>query len=191
MTSGPFGGGRSDTLYRIDAAGVIETVKAGFESNEALVFAQGDYGAGMLISDIRGQKILRLLSDGTLTTFANVGSSPFGPAVLAYGPDGRLYATDASGGTVLRISPDGQSSVYATLPLPSERALQIALAKPLVPTMDGLIAGIYTASDGPTGLGSLYFVPVPIPEPDTWLLLLTGAFASGALLRRARRFSWA
>lgn len=182
LTSGPFGAGRSDTLYRVDAQGAITPVAQGFTSNEALVFAHGAYGDGMLITDIRGQQILRLLADGTMSTFATLGSTPFGPAVLAYGPDGFLYATDASSGDILRIEPDGSSSVFASLPLPDDPRLQIALAKPITATAGGFISGVYTASDGPTGLGTLYFVPVPSPSAAAALML-----GGGAVLAPRRR----
>ncbi len=181
-TTGPFSGGRSGSLYRFDSAGTPTVVRSGFTSNESIVFAQGLYGDGMLVSDILGRQILRLSSDGTLSQFAAVGSAPFGPAVMAYGPDGWLYVTDASSGSILRIAPDGTSSIYASLPMPIDAGLQIALGKPLTMAPNGLISGIYTASPEPTGLGSLFFISV-VPEPVPAALLACGLFL---LARRVR-----
>jgi hypothetical protein len=80
----------------------------------SLVFAQGPYGEGMFITEPLEMRIQRLLPDGTLTTFAEVGTAPFGPTGLAYGPDDKLYVTDSTGKRILQIDPDGTSRVFAT-----------------------------------------------------------------------------
>jgi hypothetical protein len=114
ITTGPAGDDRSDRLLYMGEPGKIEVVRDGFHSNMTLVFAQGDYGEGMLIAEPLERRIRRLLPDGTLSTFAELGTEPFGPAGLAYGPDKALYVTDSSGKSVLRVEPDGTSSVVAT-----------------------------------------------------------------------------
>lgn len=113
MTTGPAGDDRSDRLLYMGEPGKIEIVKDGFRSNMTLVFARGEYGEGMLITEPLEMRIRRLLPDGTVTTFASLGTEPFGPAGLAYGPDNALYVTDSAAKRVLRVEPDGSSSVIA------------------------------------------------------------------------------
>ncbi|ACB54649.1 hypothetical protein cce_5303 (plasmid) [Crocosphaera subtropica ATCC 51142] len=123
VTPGPSflpGGNR---LMRIDHAGTISIVTDQLNSAESMLFARGSYGDGILISEPRDQRIRRLLSDGTLTTFAsNISSSPFGPPVLTYGPGGVIFATDGSIGSdsqasrdILQINSDGSSNVFASV----------------------------------------------------------------------------
>jgi len=186
-TTGPFPDGRSGTLYRVDFNGSITEVKNGFNTIESLVFARGNYGDGILTSDIRGQQIQRLLADGTVTTFASLGSSPLGPAILSYGPDNFLYVTDFASGDILKIDTDGTYSVFATLPLPPTDKLYLAGAKPIAPTSGNsscLISGIFTAGTNPTGLGSLYSV-CKVPEPSTSLSILAlGTLGAASTLNR-------
>lgn len=128
VTSGPAGDDRSDRLIRVDqcmskdSMQNVTIVKDGFVSNEALVFARGAYGDGMLISVPLKQQIMRLSSNGTLTNFTSVGTAPFGPAGINFGPDPLgefpevLFAVDFSGNRTLRIEPDGSSTVFMECP---------------------------------------------------------------------------
>lgn len=124
VTPGPSFPPGGDRLMRVDSNGAISIVTSGLSSAESMVFAQGAYGDGILISEPRNQQIQRLLPDGTLTTFAtNVGAAPFAPPVIAYGPSGMLFATGGSAGTdlqasrdILQINSDGTSSVFASVP---------------------------------------------------------------------------
>ena len=103
-------------LLRVDGPNQISVVKDGIGVNESLIFAQGSYRTGMFITQPNNLSIVRLLSDGTLTTFANLRTGPLGPSGMAYAPDGTLLVTNAYGGNILRVNPDGSSSVFATLP---------------------------------------------------------------------------
>lgn len=129
VTSGPIPDDRSDRLIHIDIEGNINVVKDGFKSNESLVFARGLYGEGMLISEPQEQRIVRLLSDGTISTFAAGFTPPFGPAVLMYGPDPLnpsleiLYATDFSSGNMLLVGPEGEISFFASVGANAKSAL--------------------------------------------------------------------
>ena len=109
MASRPAGDDRSDRLIRVDqcmninSTQTVTIVKDGFVSNEALVFARGTYGDGMLISVPLKQQIMRLSPNGTLTNFTSVSTAPFGPAGINFGPDPLgeypevLFAADFSG----------------------------------------------------------------------------------------------
>lgn len=115
-----------DRLIRVTAKHQFEIVNTNelLQSGETMVFARGSYGKGILVTEPRDLRIRRLLPDGSLSNFAeNVSTTPFGPTVLAYGPNDLLYATDGSTGNdtqgsrdILQINPDGTSSVFATIP---------------------------------------------------------------------------
>jgi hypothetical protein len=118
VTTGPAGDDRSDRLLYLDATRQIHVLAEGLHSNETMVFARGPYGEGILISEPLDQSIVRLLPDGSLSLFAEVGTEPFGPAGLSYGPDPQgdlaeaLYAVDFSGGEIQRLSPDGSADRF-------------------------------------------------------------------------------
>jgi hypothetical protein len=115
VTSGPTDDERSNRLFHIDKMGNVSVVSDGFRSNEALVFAHGEYGDGMLVTEPLQQRIVRLFPNGSMTTFAKVGTPPFGPADLTYGADNLLYVTDFSGNSTLRVYPNGTSEIFAPL----------------------------------------------------------------------------
>jgi uncharacterized membrane protein YgcG len=118
VTTGPAGDDRSDRLLRIDRRGRIHVVQEGFHSNETMVFARGAYGDGILITEPLEQRILRLRSDGTRTTFASVGTAPFGPTGMNYGPDPQrefsegLFVVDSSGEQILLVDEDGETKDF-------------------------------------------------------------------------------
>jgi len=128
VTSGPSGDDRSDRLIRVDqcmnkgSTQKVNIVRDGFVSNEALVFAKGPYGDGMLISAPLKQQILRLSPNGTLTNFTSVGTEPFGPVGIDFGPDPLgefpevLFAVDFDGDRILRVDPEGNSTVFTECP---------------------------------------------------------------------------
>jgi hypothetical protein len=118
IPSGPSFQGDSEKrrLFRVSSPGQVNVVEDRFTSGvESVVFAKGQYGNGMLLSQPQEQKILRLQADGTLTTFTSLGTRPFGPAGIAFGADGFLYAADFTGGNILRVQPDGTSSQFASI----------------------------------------------------------------------------
>jgi hypothetical protein len=130
-TSGIAGDDSSDRMVRIedclgeDGIQEVKVVHEGFQSNEAMLFARGAYGEGMLVTDPLNQQILRItLEGGGLTsesTFASGFTTPFGPANIAYGPDPNgilsevVYATDFSSGNIVVVYPNGTISPFASL----------------------------------------------------------------------------
>ncbi len=87
------------------------------KSNETIVFAKGEYGNGILITEPRTNRILRLTSiQDTAQVFATVGTPPFGPANLFYGPNGNLFVTDFSGRSMLQLDFNGTSKTLFQLP---------------------------------------------------------------------------
>ncbi len=93
VTGGPFPPPRGTEIYRVDSSGKISVVVTGFESNETMLFARGQYGEGMLVTEPRQGRIRRVLAnpDGTGTLVSEpvavVGDPSFGPIVITYGPD--------------------------------------------------------------------------------------------------------
>jgi hypothetical protein len=116
VTGGPGVVGMQGTqLFQITGPNTFSIVAGGFQSNMSMLFGQGAYGTGMLITAPAQTRILRLLADGTLGEFAKLGTPPQGPAIMAYGPGNSLFVTDRAGGTILQVLPSGQSSVFATV----------------------------------------------------------------------------
>lgn len=114
---------RNNLLF-ISPSGQVSVFKDGFTSNEGLTFARGAYGAGALVSEIADGKIVRLLPDKSTSVFSSGFTQPnvgFGPAQIAYGPDPNgilpevLYATDYTSGNIMRVNPDGTTSVFAAV----------------------------------------------------------------------------
>ena len=116
VTSGPAGDARSDRLVRVNGPGQVEVVKDGFVSNEQMVFSTGLYPSGMLISIPLEQRIVQLLPDGTLNTFATGFTPPFGPSGLWFDTEGVLFAADNSSSNVIRVDPQGSTSIFAQIP---------------------------------------------------------------------------
>ncbi|MCA3005912.1 MAG: hypothetical protein LW650_06030 [Planctomycetaceae bacterium] len=118
----PCAGGVSDRVMRVTSPFSAEVVAEGFFSNQSILFARPPYSPGMLVTETLRQKIRRVLPGDAPTTFASLGTGPLGPAQMAYGPDGLLYALVQTGffapnpGYLARVQPDGASSVFATFP---------------------------------------------------------------------------
>lgn len=161
LTSGPVSGTGSDRLFHIDDEGKVRVVKDGFNSTQTMIFARDRYGDGMLITEPRELRIARLLADGTVATFAELGTTPFGPSILTYDPTGNLYVTDAASGNILRVKSDGSSEIFASLPLSGKAPIESGSNI----TFDtsgryggGFIAAIFTGGAEPTDVGSIYLV---------------------------------
>ncbi|MFQ5940076.1 MAG: hypothetical protein ACE5KA_00030 [Nitrososphaerales archaeon] len=160
VTSGPVGGIESDRLFHVDELGSVKVVKDGFDTIDTLVFAQDQYGDGMLITEPSKLRILRLLPDGTITTFAELGTEPRGPAILTY-HEGVLYVTDASGGSILIVNPDGSSEIFASIPLSGLARIEGANAILFDETGrygSGFITSTFTGDEEPTNVGAIYLV---------------------------------
>jgi hypothetical protein len=119
VTSGPARDDRSDRLIRVDRFGKATVVREGLVSNEAMVFARGKYGRGILVTEPLNQRILRITPRGDARVFAFAGTKPFGATGLFYGADRNLYVTDFTGARVLRVFRQGNTRVFARIPLPS------------------------------------------------------------------------
>ena len=181
VTSGPSMGTLGDRLVRVDSQGAVTVVKEGLRNSETLVFAKGDYGDGILITEPFDRRIRRLLPDGTLTTFATIPptDAAFGPSTLAYGPDNFLYATDGASTEIskgsrdiLKINPDGTTEVFASIPeVPDCPAciVQVQSALDYISINDagqwqrggGFVSGTFSVSipgSGPLGLDALYSI---------------------------------
>ncbi len=120
ISSGPAVGSlttENDRLFLLDPSGNTSVFHAGFEGgNEAMVFAKGDYGEGMLITAPNELAILRLSANGELSTFIeSVGTEPFGLTGMAYDDKGILRACDFEGRRVLHICPDKSTPVFVDL----------------------------------------------------------------------------
>jgi len=163
LTSGPVRGTASDRLFHVDEKGQVSVVKDGFNSTQTMVFANGPYGDGMLITEPRELRIQRLLSDGSISTFAELGTAPFGPSVITYGSDGNLYVTDSASGNILLVKPDGNSEVFASIPLSGRAPIESASAI-MFDTSGryggGFIAATFTGGPEPTNAGAIYLISV-------------------------------
>lgn len=114
-------------LLRVDKTGKVSTVSDRLEKGiEIMVFARGKYGDGILVSELQSLRIVRVLPDGTISTFAQVGTAPLGPTQMNYGSDGLLYVPDYTSGNLMRVYPDGKSEVYATVPVVARGRADVA-----------------------------------------------------------------
>jgi hypothetical protein len=118
VTSGPSKDDRSDRIVRLDGKGQASIVASGLMSNEAMVFARGAYGSGMLVAEPLRSRIVRVMPDGKVSEFSKTGTAPFGAAGLFYDASGQLLVTDFSGSGVVKVSADGSSELFARLPRP-------------------------------------------------------------------------
>ncbi|OPF19743.1 hypothetical protein B1L04_02870 [Microcystis aeruginosa KW] len=146
VATGPYPDDRSNRLLYINPSGQIIVVKDGLTSNFSSVFAKGNYGNGIFIAEPETGKVLRLLPDGTITTFMNLNTPQFGPATLAYGPDGFLFATvtDPTEGRIIRIHPDGNNETFAHIPLAKNFiGIESLSALTFNPSTGGFITGIF------------------------------------------------
>jgi sugar lactone lactonase YvrE len=105
-------------IFRVDREGTSEAVPV--EIANPTGFALGPDGAMYVSSRFEGQ-VLRLTADDRVELYASDLGVPTG---LAFAPDGSLFVGDRSG-SVLRVDPDRQVSVFASLP-PSVAAFHLA-----------------------------------------------------------------
>jgi hypothetical protein len=161
VTSGPVKGSDSDRLFHIDTMGKVSVVKDGFSGVDSLIFANEQYGEGMLLTEPWGLRIVRLLPDGSLSTFAELGTSPVGPSIMEYDPQGSLYVTDFGSGNILRVKPEGSSEVFANVPLSRQGFLE-GVNGILFDSSglygNGFIVTTFTGGKEPNNAGAIYLV---------------------------------
>jgi len=201
VTSGPAADTRSDRLVYIspESPGSPQVLLNDLVSNEILLFSQGSYPLGMLVSIPLEQRIILVspvvpgISDGeaenssgglSVSTFASGFTPPFGPTGLTYGPDGMLYASDTSSDSIYRVDPNGSLALFAEIPtdeLPwwcvvpnivcTVKAI-IMIASDDNEYGEGFIGANFNAFKGPaTGNGSVFTVS---PEGAQFELLGSG-----------------
>ncbi len=155
VTSGPTGDTRSDRVVRIDGPGLVTPVKSGLVSNEGAVFSQGSYPPGMLIAIPRQQRIVQLLPDGTMNTFASGFTAPFGPTGIVFGLDGALYASDNSSHYLVRIDSAGVVTPFAAIDDSNPKGPAVSAFTS--PFGGGYYVGTFTAPGiDPLGAGMIY-----------------------------------
>lgn len=96
-------------LYRVDRLGVREPIAADIGNPTSL--ALGPDGIMYVSSRFEGH-VYRLLADDRVELYATELGVPTG---IAFGADGALFVGDRSG-SILRVAPDRQVEVFATLP---------------------------------------------------------------------------
>ena len=176
VTTGPLSGTHSDRIFQIEAPDKINVFASGLESSETMLVAEGKYGEGVLVSSPLLQQIMRVqpasgrfetakFGTNKVSIFGNrntsFGTKPFGVAVLSYGPEGDLYASDWAGGRILKIDQDGNAEVFATLPANKAGdmvAKQVMSARG-VHNADGFIVSTFTIPDRDMhGLDTVYLM---------------------------------
>ena len=79
-------------------------IVSGFQPH-GLAFLPGDI---ILVTDTSGRRVVKVTSDGIITSLANQVVSPIG---IAIGPSGDVYVAERRAGRVLRITPEGTRTV--------------------------------------------------------------------------------
>ncbi len=101
------------SVVKYDGTGQWTVVASGFGSTVGLAF---DRRGELFVGDWDRGLISRVDAAGSVFPFADVGL--WGPMGLAIGPDGDLFVAHRGGNKIIRITPTGQQSTYATVPLP-------------------------------------------------------------------------
>jgi hypothetical protein len=132
----------------------VNVVTVGLNAaNEDLLFAKGAYGDGMFVTEPLDLQIKRLLSNGTLTTFATLENGPVGPLNMTCF-QGSLLVGNGSSGHFLRVDPDGTGHVFASIPLPQVEGFvaekEVVALSPTLAAKFGapLLAGNFPARSG-------------------------------------------
>jgi DNA-binding beta-propeller fold protein YncE len=107
----------ADAVSRIDPAGVKTTLASDVRYAVAILFGRGAYGNQLFVSESysRDGDIVRILPDGSKTTFATGIDSPLDMAWgkgLAFGDE--LYVASANANKIVKVSPAGTVSDFAT-----------------------------------------------------------------------------
>jgi len=174
VTSGWLATTESDRLVFIGKDARPEVLLHGLRSNESILFSKHAKHNGLLVTVPRDNLILRFedkealagfeTNKGDYTFMANVGSSPFGPAVLSEDTAGNLYYSDFSAGYIGKISPNGDvKKDFATIPPPKGDVIRVFGEKKEMPSQnpeygDGLLVGEFTGGEYLTGQGTIYKV---------------------------------
>lgn len=103
-------------VWKITPDGTVSEFANGYESAVGIGIDSNDT---LYVNDYRDNKLTRITSDGTKTDFA---VDLDGPAGVAIDNQDNIYITlyganfSGNGSTILRFTPDGEQSVYATGP---------------------------------------------------------------------------
>lgn len=95
--------------YSVTALGQARAtrVATGFSWPQGLAI---DAAGAIYLADAPNHVVYKLTAQGSKTVFASVDN----PSMLAFGPDGQLYVSQYSRGSVVRVSPTGVVSPFST-----------------------------------------------------------------------------
>lgn len=102
-----------NTISRVSPEGDMEAfVTSGVQNPVGIVF---DTNGDLVIANCGGNSLGRATADGTVELWvqSELLKCPNG---ITIGPDGHFYVANFMDGNVIRVSPDGEASVFATLP---------------------------------------------------------------------------
>lgn len=111
-------GSGTSAIYKFTPAGVKSTFATGFSIQE-LAFMTVGSADEVYLCDVQGPgHVFRFASDGTRSTYAS-GSNLQYPTGLAFDSAGNLFVANLNdgqptGGTVVKITPGGVQSIFAT-----------------------------------------------------------------------------
>jgi NHL repeat len=175
------GAGWGGTINRIAPDGTITR----------LVTGVGGYGlardaAGNLYST-QGNRVVKYDINGVTTTIASGFQFAWG---LAFDPSGNLFVADYYGNSIIKITPQGQTSLFAAMDLPTGLAFDshgdlyvcnITRSSPLgylaKVTPDGTVSTFATGLDYPTAI-AIYTEPVPVNTNHPPVALCTNVVVS-------------
>jgi hypothetical protein len=116
---------------------------------------------------------------GPLASGDSVGADLATPALLAGQPDTPDTPFETN------VSPSGADS--STAPLPFGGPFLPGFAPTVLAPVVALPPGVRLPGEGGGDGAPPFGIPTPVPEPETWILMLPGLAALALLRRRARR----